>query len=225
MTPLTLLFALLGAPAMAQDTGELVLVATDPFGRPVAATWTLEGGEVLAEGVEQTAVQVAPGHYRMAATAEGFFGATLEIDVRAGQRSEVQAMLDASLVTLTDRAILIHEKVHFETDKAIIKPESYGLLSQVARVMIEHPEILTVSVEGHADERGSDSHNLDLSTRRARAVLEFLVKAGVSAQRLESRGFGESRPIAEGSDEEAWAKNRRVEFVITRRADLTMTME
>lgn len=201
-------------------TGELLLVATDPFGRTVDATWTLSDGSILAEGVSQATQQMPVGRYRMAVTAEGFFGTTVEVDVVPQARSEVQTMLDASLVTLTDRAIVIHDKVHFETALAVIKPESFDLLGQVARVIIEHPEVLTVSVEGHADERGGDDYNLDLSTRRARAVLEFLARAGVSKTRLESQGFGETRPLEEGSTEEAWAKNRRVEFVITKRADL-----
>ncbi|MCB9764853.1 MAG: OmpA family protein [Alphaproteobacteria bacterium] len=213
--------ALLAAgPASAQQTGELVLVAVDPFGRPVDADWTLEAGDKLAEARSRTSLFLPAGHYSLAVTAEGFFGTTLEVDVIPGQRSEAQAMLDASLVTLTDRAIVIHDKVHFETAKAIIKPESYHLLRQVARVIIEHPEVLEVSVEGHADSRGGEQYNLDLSSRRARAVHDFLIAQGVSPTRLKSQGFGESRPIVDEDTEDAWAKNRRVEFVITKRADI-----
>ncbi|MCB9741317.1 MAG: OmpA family protein [Alphaproteobacteria bacterium] len=218
-----MLFALLAAlasPAHAQDAGELVLIAVDPYGRPVEATWTLPDGETVSEGVSRTAVFVEPGRYQLAVTAEGFFGTSVEVDVLSGQRSEAQAMLDASLVTLTERAIVIHDKVHFETAKAVIKPESYDLLRQVARVIIEHPELTLISVEGHADSRGGEGYNLDLSTRRARAVYQFLIAQGVSPARLRSEGFGESRPILDEDTEEAWAKNRRVEFVIQERMDL-----
>lgn len=203
----------------AAETGTLLLVAADPFGRPVAeATWTLEGGEPLVTGTQQ--VELVAGHYRMAVTAEGYFGHTVEFDVLPGQTVEVQAQLDASLVTLTQSAIVIHDKVYFETAKAVIKPESHELLRQVARVMLEHPELLQVSVEGHADERGDDQYNLELSTARAAAVRDFLVAQGVSTERLSSQGFGESRPVVAESTEAAWEKNRRVEFVITERADL-----
>ncbi len=201
------------------DAGTVHLVAADPFGRPVPeAQWTLEGDVPLATGDSE--VQLAPGHYRMAVTAPGYFGHTVEFDVISGKDVEVQAQLDASLVTLTDKAIVIHEKVYFETGKAVIKVESHELLRQVARVMLEHPEIQKVSIEGHADERGAEAYNLQLSDQRAAAVRAFLVAQGVSAMRLDSQGFGESKPILAEPTEEAWEKNRRVEFVITKRADL-----
>lgn len=197
------------------------LVAVDPFGRPVEeATWTLEDG-VIADQMGDGTVDLPPGHYRVAVTAPGFFGQNLEFDVVAGHDSEVQAVLDASLVTLTDRAIVIHDKVYFETNLAVIKPESHELLRQVARVMVEHPELLEIRVEGHADERGGDDFNLDLSHRRAQAVRQFLIAQGVSPSRLVAKGFGESQPVAEGHDEAAWEQNRRVEFIITERLDLS----
>lgn len=216
---LPLLFLLAQSTAPAPPAGTVHLVAADPFGRPVpTAQWVLEGDLPLATG--DTQVQLAPGHYRMAVTAPGYFGHTIEFDVLSGKDVEVQAQLDASLVTLTDNAIVIHEKVYFETAKAVIKVESHELLRQVARVMLEHPEIQKVSVDGHADERGSESYNLQLSGQRAAAVRAFLIAQGVSALRLDSQGYGESKPIVAESNEAAWEKNRRVEFVITKRADL-----
>lgn len=208
------------ALAQSQPPGELALVAVDPYGRPVDATWTLEGGKEILKKQAMGSLQVAPGPYRLAVTAEGFFGTTVEVDVRSGERSEVQAMLDASLVTLTERAIVIHDVIHFETDKAVILPESFDLLRQVARVIIEHPELLLISVEGHADSRGDDAYNLDLSARRAKAVETFLIGQAVSPTRLRSQGFGEARPIVAEETEEAWAKNRRVEFIVVKRADI-----
>lgn len=208
--------------ALAQPSppGELALVAVDPFGRPVDATWTNESGQVLLDKQAIGSLLVNAGHYRLAVTAEGFFGTTVEVDVGSEQRSEVQVMLDASLVTLTERAIVIHDVIHFETDRAVIQPESFELLRQVARVIIEHPELLLVSVEGHADSRGDDAYNLDLSARRAKAVETFLIQQSVSATRLRSQGFGETRPLVNEETEEAWAKNRRVEFIVVKRADI-----
>lgn len=229
MLPLLFLLAQSAAPpatpdagpptAGPPDAGTVHLVAADPFGRSVPeAQWTLEGDVPLATG--DTQMQLAAGHYRMAVTAPGYFGHTVEFDVFSGKDVEVQAQLDASLVTLTDKAIVIHDKVYFETAKAVIKTESHELLRQVARVMLEHPEIQKVSVEGHADSRGSSSYNLQLSDQRAAAVRAFLISQGVSALRLESQGYGEEKPIVDEATEEAWEKNRRVEFVISERADL-----
>ncbi len=194
---------------------ELHLQAVDAFGRPIDATWTLESGEELQDGLNT----VPPGDLRLAVTAEGFFGETVDLTVREDRAAEVQAVLYASLVTLTDRRLIIHDKVHFETNEAIIKPESFELLNMVARTLVEHPEVLGVRVEGHADERGGDDFNLNLSQRRAEAVRIYLIRAGVGPDRLSAKGWGEQKPLVEESTEEAWAVNRRVEFHITERLD------
>lgn len=195
----------------------VTLVPVDPHGRPVdEATWRTPAGE-LAVGT--TTVDLPAGHHQLAVTAEGFFGHTVEIDVREGVPSEVQVVLGASQVVLTERRIVIHDTIYFETAKAVIKPESHELCRQIARVMIEHPEVLLVSVEGHADARGSHEYNKDLSTRRAAAVRAFLIANGVHADRLQSAGWGEERPVVEGDDEDAWSQNRRVEFLVLERAD------
>ncbi|MCP4809537.1 MAG: OmpA family protein [Proteobacteria bacterium] len=195
----------------------VTLVPVDPHGRLVEeATWRTPAGELA---VGKTTVDLPIGHHTLAVTAEGFFGSTVELDVAEGRPGEVQVILGASQVVLTDRRIVIHDAIYFETNKAVIKPESHELCRQTARLMIEHPEVLLVSVEGHADERGGDSFNLDLSTRRAAAVKAFLEANGVSAQRLRSTGWGEQKPVVEGSDEEAWSQNRRVEFLVVERAD------
>ena len=74
-------------------------------------------------------------------------------------------------------------------------------------------------IEGHTDSRGSNSANMDLSDRRAASVRDYLVERGVESDRLDSIGYGESRPIDRGENPEAWAMNRRVEFFITERAE------
>ena len=110
--------------------------------------------------------------------------------------------------------IVILEQVHFAADRDVILAESFDLLQQVARILREHPQIARVRVEGHTDASGSAPHNLDLSQRRARTVREFLVKEGIAAGRLESRGYGLTRPVASNDTKEGRARNRRVEFSI-----------
>jgi peptidoglycan-associated lipoprotein len=73
-------------------------------------------------------------------------------------------------------------------------------------------------VQGHTDERGDDEYNLDLSNRRAAAVVQYLTDHKVDAKRLVSQGYGESQPKDRHHTEAAWAINRRVEFVIVKRA-------
>jgi len=71
-----------------------------------------------------------------------------------------------------------------------------------------------VRIEGHCDERGSDAYNMALGEKRAATARDYLIKYGIAANRLSIISYGESRPVAFGSNEDAWAKNRRAEFKI-----------
>jgi len=122
-------------------------------------------------------------------------------------------------VQITRERIEIEGKVFFDTNRATIRPESLPLLDEVAQTLKEHPELLEVRIDGHTDDRGTASFNQHLSGRRAAAVRDYLVGKGIDPDRLTSRGFGESKPLVQGEDEAAWAKNRRVEFSIVRRSD------
>lgn len=113
---------------------------------------------------------------------------------------------------LKNKRIEITERVQFELDQAIIKPESHGLLNDVAQVIKENPQITRIRVEGHASADGDDAHNLDLSDRRAKAVRDYLVGQGIDPNKLWAQGFGEQRPIADNNTQEGREKNRRVEF-------------
>lgn len=115
--------------------------------------------------------------------------------------------------------IVILQQVNFETGRDEIKKDSYGLLEQVASALQQHPEIARVAVDGHTDNRGGDKPNVNLSERRAVAVVRWLIEHGVDARRLEARGFGARRPIADNKTDAGRAKNRRVEFQIRRRTD------
>jgi outer membrane protein OmpA-like peptidoglycan-associated protein len=113
--------------------------------------------------------------------------------------------------------IIILQQVNFETGRDEIKRDSDALLAQIAEVFAQHPEIARVAVDGHTDNRGGDKPNVNLSERRAIAVVRWLVEHGVDARRLEARGFGARRPIADNTTDAGRAKNRRVEFQIRRR--------
>ncbi|MEM9731439.1 MAG: OmpA family protein, partial [Myxococcota bacterium] len=99
-------------------------------------------------------------------------------------------------VAIEEGQIEILEKIYFEFDSAKIQSRSFPLLDNVAAVLNAHPEIALIRVEGHTDSRGSDAYNLRLSQRRAESVVRYLeTKGGVSADRLEAEGFGETQPI------------------------------
>ena len=100
----------------------------------------------------------------------------------------------------------------FDVNKATITGESMGAINEIVKLMTEHPD-LNFSIEGHTDSDGEESSNQKLSEDRADAVKVMLIKLGVDASRLESNGWGESKPVSENSTPEGKANNRRVEFV------------
>ncbi|MCC6764952.1 MAG: OmpA family protein [Deltaproteobacteria bacterium] len=101
--------------------------------------------------------------------------------------------------------------VNFDFDKATIRADAAAILEEAARILRDEPDV-RVSVGGHTDARGTDAYNDRLSERRADSVVDRLTRLGVSASRLEARGFGESRPVATNDTEEGRAQNRRVEL-------------
>lgn len=100
----------------------------------------------------------------------------------------------------------------FDLDSATIRPESKPVLDEVLGVLKGEPG-WKVLIEGHTDSTGSDSHNLDLSQRRADSVRAYLVAGGIEAGRLRALGLGESKPVADNATELGRAQNRRVELV------------
>ena len=117
-------------------------------------------------------------------------------------------------VTVSDTRILIGETIYFEFDTEIIRPVSYPLLDQVAEVIGTLSSGLRIRVDGHTDNQGADSYNMDLSFRRARAVVEYLASRGVARDRLEYRGYGSTHQVAPNDSPQGRSLNRRVEFTI-----------
>lgn len=115
------------------------------------------------------------------------------------------------------RAIL-EQRVHFEFDRSRITPETETILRRKLPILRNSPDV-RIRLEGHTDERGSVEYNQALGMRRAQSVLDWLAQNGVQAARFQTTSFGEERPLVNRSDEEAWAQNRRVEFIITSGAD------
>ena len=128
-------------------------------------------------------------------------------------------------VELTQDQIVIHDKIQFETNKAVIKPESFGLMDEITAAVRDAPQIKKLSIEGHTDDVGSDKYNQKLSDQRAASVKAYLVEHGIDAGRLASKGWGESKPIADNKTEEGKEQNRRVEFIIAEQDVVKKTFE
>jgi outer membrane protein OmpA-like peptidoglycan-associated protein len=115
-------------------------------------------------------------------------------------------------VEIKQKQIIITKKIHFEFDKATIRPISFHILDAVVDIFQNNPQVLRVRVEGHTDAKGSDEYNQKLSDQRANAVRGYLIAHGVDRERLIAVGHGESQPIATNETALGRARNRRVEF-------------
>ena len=119
-------------------------------------------------------------------------------------------------VVVEENRIVINEKIQFDFNKATIRPESDSLMQEIIKVIKDHPHIKKIAIEGHTSSEGSDKHNMKLSDKRAKAVMDYLVtKGGLDKAMFTAKGFGESKQISDESTEEGKEKNRRVEFNIT----------
>ncbi len=105
------------------------------------------------------------------------------------------------------------DTVHFATDSSDVDAEAQGILTKQAAWLQKFPNV-RVTLEGHCDERGTREYNLALGDRRANAAKAFLVNLGVPAERITTISYGKERPLSTGSDESAWAQNRRAVTVV-----------
>lgn len=106
-----------------------------------------------------------------------------------------------------DFVVNVGDRVYFDLDSYAIRPEAYPRMDAQAAWLQRYPGV-TVRIEGNADERGTREYNLALGARRAESIRAYLVERGISAGRIDTISYGKERPIAAGSNEEAWARNR-----------------
>lgn len=115
---------------------------------------------------------------------------------------------------VAEKIALAAKGINFETGKDVIKAESYDDLDALVKILNEYPEA-NVAIEGHTDNVGDKTKNLDLSQKRANAVMAYLINKGVAASRLTATGYGDTQPIADNATKPGKAKNRRVDFKLT----------
>lgn len=132
----------------------------------------------------------------------------------AGPRNDDPTRNGCPVVRVENGQIRIREQVKFKTASSQILKESDYILEAVFKVLVEHPEISKVRVEGHTDTVGKPGYNKKLSNRRAASVVKWLVKHGISRTRMTSEGWGQERPLATNKTVEGRRQNRRVEFHI-----------
>ncbi len=110
--------------------------------------------------------------------------------------------------TAEDFVVNVGDRVFFDFDKFNLKPEARDVLQRQATWLKKYPSV-TITVEGHCDERGTREYNLALGERRANSAKNYLVALGVNPNRVKTISYGKERPAVTGSNEAAWAQNRR----------------
>ena len=161
---------------------------------------------------------VTPGAAEISIVAEGYLVLVTPLDVKSRQDNSIDLLLrpkpKQASVQVGANEITIKQQIQFALDSAVILPESFGLLTEIADSIIRHPEIKHVEVQGHTDNSGTPDHNKILSEQRAEAVRAWLVQHGVQSDRLIAKGYGQDKPLVPNVTPQMRAKNRRVQFII-----------
>ncbi len=172
-----------------------------------------------ADGTDQVTVTLSPVHYlrvhaeflECSRKLPGFASAVAESSARQSAADPAASDAGDSLTVAretADQTPVDRHLVHFATDSAELTATAQHTLTNLAANGLSAPGHRTI-ISGHADLRGTDAYNDGLSARRAQAVRDYLIRAGIPADRIETRHFGEQKPLDPGNDERAWARNRR----------------
>jgi outer membrane protein OmpA-like peptidoglycan-associated protein/tetratricopeptide (TPR) repeat protein len=188
---------LIGAWVLVEDlqTGDLIATAKS----------NSETGEYLV-------VLPSGKNYSVSANKEGFFFYSNKFEVSESAKYE-EIKRDIKLEPIEKGARVVLNNIFFETGSAILTQESYIELGKAVDLLESNKKIV-IEVGGHTDNVGSDDTNLKLSHDRAKSVRDYLAKAGISFERMQAKGYGETQPVAENETEDGRKANRRTEFVI-----------
>lgn len=189
-----------------------------------AAVWgTVSGRTARVVWHEEPAGHVREGSATFAVTADGellwgvwYEGGALKGEwagKRGGERPKCEPRRKGQLAGLRQQKRAVLYGIRFDSNADVPRPESGPTLDQLAAAL-QGDAALRLLVEGHTDATNSDAYNLDLSQRRAQAVVAALVKRGVAGQRLQAKGFGRVRPVADNATAQGRALNRRVEVSV-----------
>jgi outer membrane protein OmpA-like peptidoglycan-associated protein len=168
-------------------------------------------GNFRAEGV-------SPGTASFTVASDAYMASTQPADIKPRIENNIDLVIHKrpkkSLVDVGKDEIKIKQQIQFATDSATILPESLQLMTEIADAFVRNPWIKRVEVQGHTDNTGTADHNKILSEQRADAVREWLISHGVGADRLVSRGYGQTKPLVPNVTTANKARNRRVQFII-----------
>jgi outer membrane protein OmpA-like peptidoglycan-associated protein len=206
--------------------GTLSLQVFDDKGTPLAGINLMITGPDLKNVATDPEGRVRlgdlkPGEYKVRIEHTGFLVAISSYLIKSREETTATIQLvptpKVASVKIQGSKITVKGTIYFALNTARIE-RSDALLTEIANVLMSHPELLQVEVQGHTDDTGSPARNSQLSQERAEAVKDWLNRAGVERDRLLAKGYGAEKPVAPNLNERNRARNRRVEFVILQRA-------
>ncbi|MDP4866101.1 MAG: OmpA family protein [Crocinitomicaceae bacterium] len=151
-------------------------------------------------------------NYGIAVKKDGYLFHSENFDIpKTAAFQEVEK--DVELKKLAVGGTIVLKNIFFDFDKATLRPESTAELNRLIKLMTDVPT-LKIELGGHTDSKGADEYNQKLSENRAKAVVDYLVKAGITADRLKSAGYGETKPISTNETDAGRQLNRRTEFKV-----------
>ncbi len=178
--------------------------------RLLDSTNSLENGKYTME--------MNPGReYRIVADKDGYIPGSIHLDL-TGTPTREKMVRNIYLSSIDSGSTVVLNNIFFEYARARLTETSKAELDQMSRFLEDNPGI-SIQLSGHTDSIGTHQDNLVLSRQRADAVRDYLVKSGISPQRITTKGYGETKPVVDNDTPEGRQKNRRVEFTITGRSD------
>lgn len=155
--------------------------------------------------------------YNFQATKTGFENAVATMQESEGGEMTIEILMNPIMPTITDREVIL-EPIFFEFNKSNITAQGAEELNKLVMVMNEYPNMV-IFAKSHTDNRGSDKYNMNLSDRRAKATVQYIISKGIAKERISGQGFGESEPKVNCTKctEEQHAQNRRSEFLIVKK--------
>jgi outer membrane protein OmpA-like peptidoglycan-associated protein len=155
--------------------------------------------------------------YSAQVSKQGYESGVFEVAKAENYQVVVEALLNPIMPIITEKEVIL-QPIYFEYNKSNITADGASELNKLILVMNEHPNMV-IFAKSHTDSRGSDSYNMKLSDRRAKATVQYLISKGIVKERISGQGFGESEPkvACKSCTEEEHAQNRRSEFLIVKK--------
>lgn len=195
-------------------TGKVIEGATvmlvDEKQKTVSNQTTALNGETLTGVMCNTA-------YSAQVSKSGYESGIFEVKKAENEQVVVEALLNPIMPIITEKEVIL-QPIYFEFNKSNITSEGAAELDKLVMVMNEYPNMV-IFAKSHTDSRGSDKYNMNLSDRRAKATVQYLISKGIAKERISGQGFGESEPkvACKPCTEEEYAQNRRSEFLIVKK--------